>query len=255
MLTTRVVARLDVKPPNVVKGRRFDGLRVMGSLYECAQRAQAQGADELLYVDIVASLYGRPPNGECIEAVSRDLYIPLTVCGGIRSLEDVRTAMRLGADKVGINTGLVEHRTLGIEIAKKYGSQAVVLSVEAKQRARWWESWEPLTHGGREPTGFNLASWVGLAVKELSVGEILLTSVDHDGMGTGCDLNLIRAVRAAAPTVPLIASGGIGTPHHAWEALQAGADAVACASLLYTDGLGAVKAYLSEKGVCVRADT
>lgn len=246
MLTTRVIARLDVKPPHVVKGRRFEGLRVMGSLYECAQQAQAQGADELLYVDIVASLYGRPLNGECIEAVSRDLFIPLTVCGGIRTLEDVRTAMRLGADKVGVNTALVERSDLAHEIATRYGSQAVVLSIEAKACGPGWLAY---THGGRENSGLDVTQAVWLPSE---YGEILATSVDRDGCGTGCDLGLIRYLREIVRGVPIIASGGIGMPEHALEALDAGADAVAIASALYTTGLAPIKSHLKLQGVPIR---
>jgi len=245
-LTTRVIARLDVKPPHVVKGRRFDGLRVMGSLYECAQRAQDQGADELLYVDIVASLYGRPLNGECIDAVSRDLFIPLTVCGGIRTLEDVRTAMRLGADKVALNTAAVERADLVGEIGRRYGAQAVVLSVEAKWMTPDWLAY---THGGRERSGLDVIQAVWLPE---SYGEILLTSVDRDGCGTGCDLGLIQTVRDAVRDVPIIASGGIGMPEHALEAIQAGADAVAVASCLYTTGLAPIKSHLKLAGVPIR---
>lgn len=248
MLTTRVIARLDVKPPNVVKGRRFDGLKVMGSLYDVAQTAQAQGADEILYVDIVASLYGRPPNGECIEEVSRDLYIPLTVCGGIRTLEDVRMVMRLGADKVGVNTAAVGRPELLGEIAMKYGSQAVVSVIDAKFRPGIW--WEAFTHGGREPSGLGAPLWA----REIAsvVGEVLLTSVDCDGRHTGGDLGLIARVHEVIPNTPLVYSGGIGTPAGALDALRAGADAIACASLIHTLGLHEVKGYLHSQGVRVR---
>jgi len=205
MLATRVIARLDVKGMNVVKGRRFDGLKVMGGLYDCAQRAQAQGADELLYVDIVASLYGRSFNGEAIEEVSRDLYIPLTVCGGIRSVEDVRSVMRLGADKVGVNTAAVENWDLLLDISSRYGCQALVCSIEAKDAT---SHWDVHTHGGREPSGMNVAFWADKAVA-LGAGEILLTSVDRDGCHTGADLALISAVRIACPGTHWSTQGGL----------------------------------------------
>src|SRR6185369_11232342 len=163
----RVIARLDVKGMNVVKGRRFDGLKVMGGLYDCAQRAQAQGADELLYVDIVASLYGRPLNGEAIEEVSRDLYIPLTVCGGIRNLDDVRIALRLGADKVGVNTAAIERPDLFNDIARRFGSQAVVCSIEAKQVGVWYEAF---TEGGRTQSFWQVATWARETLRH-QVGE------------------------------------------------------------------------------------
>lgn len=251
MLATRVIARLDVKGMNVVKGRRFEGLKVIGGLYDCAQRAQAQGADEILYVDIVASLYGRQLNGEAIEEVSRDLFIPLTVCGGIRTLDDVRTALRLGADKVGINTAAVGQPHLLYDIAHRYGEQAVVVSIEAKDVT---SHWDVHTHGGREPTGMNVAFWADKAVRDYGAGEILLTSIDRDGCQAGADLELIKKVSTASPKAPLIYSGGIAGPADGHAALQAGADAIAIASTLYTYGVHEYKGYLHSQGVPVRLD-
>jgi cyclase len=249
MLATRVIARLDVKAPQgVVKGRRMDGLRVVGPPAAVALEAEAAGADEILLLDVVASLYGRGPDLDLIRWTAAWLATPLTVGGGIRTLGDVRAVMRAGADKVAVNTAALARPGLLREIAEAYGRQALVASLEAKRIGPGWTAY---TCGGREPSGRPVAEWAAMAVAQ-GAGEVLLTSVDHDGMGDGPDLALIRAVTAACPDTPLVYSGGIATADHARAALAAGADAVAVASLLHTMGLGRLKVDLADAGVAIR---
>ncbi len=225
----RIVARLDIKGPNLIKGVHLEGLRVMGSPNEHALRYYEQGADELIYMDCVASLYGRNNLGDILQSAARDVFIPITVGGGIRSVEDAFSLLRCGADKVAVNTAAVANPKLISDIARRFGSQCMVLSIEAKQVG---DRWEVYTDNGRERKGLDVVDWAKKAV-ELGAGEILLTSVDREGTRKGFDTDLLRAV-AQEVSVPLIASGGMGKP----EDLQAaavvdGVDAVAIADILH----------------------
>ena len=228
MLLPRLIARLDIKGPSVVKGIHMEGLRVVGKPREMAAQ-YAEDACELLYIDTVASLYGRNQLKTLLEYTSENTFVPITVGGGIRSVEDVRDLLRAGADKCAINTAAIKNPQLIEAVAATCGSQAIVVSIEAKRTAAGWEA---LTDNGRERTGQDAVAWACTAV-QLGAGEILLTSVDQEGTRRGFDLGLIRAVAAACPTVPLVASGGMGCVEHAVAALHAGADAVAMASVLH----------------------
>ena len=230
MRRTRLIARLDIKGPNLIKGAHLEGLRVIGSPNEHALRYYEQGADELVYMDIVASLYGRNSLADIVEKAARDVFVPMTVGGGIRSVDDATRLLRAGADKVAVNTAAVQNSVLILEIAKRFGSQCMVLSIEAKQIGA--DRWEAYTDNGRERTGLDVIEWVKKGVA-LGAGEILLTSVDREGTKKGFDTRLIRAVTDVV-SVPVIASGGMGEPAHVADAVrQGGADAVAMADILH----------------------
>jgi cyclase len=232
MRNVRLVSRLDIKGPNLIKGVCLEGLRVIGSPNEYALRYYQQGADELIYMDSVASLYGRNNLHEIVEAASRDVFIPITVWGGIRSLSDALALLRSGADKVAVNTAAVSDPKLITEIANRLGSQSMVLSVEAKSSNDG--SWEVYVENGRERTGLDVVEWVRRSVS-LGAGEILLTSVDREGTRTGFDIDLIKAVTRVI-SVPVIASGGMGKPGDILGAVVEGeADAVAMADILHYD--------------------
>lgn len=245
----RIIPRLDIKSPNLVKGIQLEGLRVMGDPAEHALRYYSDGADELLYVDIVASLYERNSLSGLVDQTASKIFVPLTVGGGIRTLEDFATMFRSGADKMAINTGAVREPEILTRASRAYGAQAVVLSIEAKRQGR---SWEAYTDNGREHTGLDVLEWCRKAV-DLGAGEILLTSVDREGTRKGFDLELIAAVSKAVP-VPIIACGGAGTVDHIVDAIDAGADAIAVATLLhYKDfTISGLKAALRARGYSVR---
>jgi cyclase len=229
MSNLRLIARLDIKGPNLVKGIHLEGLRVMGDPQEFATRYYEQGADEIIYIDIVASLYGRNNLTDIVRRAAQNIFIPLTVGGGVRSVDDVTTLLRAGADKVAINTAAVGRPELLTEVSRRFGSQCVVLSIEAKRAGAGWEVY---TDNGREKTGVDVVTWAKRGV-ELGAGEILLTSVDREGTGKGFDLELVRAVTDAVP-IPVIASGGMGTTAHLVDAATKGhADAVAMAHVLH----------------------
>lgn len=229
MPSVRLIARLDIKGPNLIKGVHLEGLRVIGDPNEYARRYYEEGADELLYMDTVASLYGRNNLTDIVSKAARDVYIPMTVGGGVRSTDDVKMLLRAGADKVAINTAATKRPDLITEIAHRFGSQCTVLSVEAKRIDQG--RWEVYTDSGRERTGLDVVKWAARGVS-LGAGEILLTSVDREGTTKGFDLELVRAV-AAAVQVPVVASGGFGMPDHFAHAAQNGADAVAVAHVLH----------------------
>lgn len=230
MKNIRLIPRLDIKGKNVIKGIHLEGLRVVGDPQEFARRYYDQGADELLYVDVVASLYGRNSLHDIIQRAARDVFVPLTVTGGIRSVEDVRNILRAGADKIGINTEATKRPELIREVARKFGKQCMVLSIEAKRVEPG--RWEVYTDNGREKTGLDVIQWAQRGV-ELGAGEILLTSVDNEGTREGFDIDLLRTVTAIVP-VPVIASGGMGTPEHMVDVVKTGgADAVAMADILH----------------------
>jgi len=221
----RLIARLDVKGENLIKGVHLEGLRVIGDPQTHAISYYHQGADELLYVDIVASLYGRSKLSDIVRRTAHEVFVPLTVCGGIRSLEDVSDLLLAGADKVAINTAAVKRPELITEIARRYGSQCMVLSIEAKRQSP--DRWEVYTDCGREGTGIDVVDWVKRSVG-LGAGEILLTSIDMEGTRKGFDCNLVEAITAEI-NLPVIASGGYGEPSHLKNVVGVGADAVAIA--------------------------
>jgi cyclase len=229
MKSVRLIARLDIKGPNVIKGVHLEGLRVIGDPQEYARRYYEQGADELLYVDVVASLYGRSKLTEIVRRAAHDVFVPMTVAGGIRSIEDVDELLRAGADKVAINTAAVRRPELIADVARRFGSQCMVLSIEAKRRTPG--SWEVYTDCGREQSGLDAVAWARLAVN-LGAGEILVTSIDREGTRKGFEVELIRAISDAV-VVPVIASGGYGQVQHLVDVVGWGADAVAVADALH----------------------
>jgi imidazole glycerol-phosphate synthase subunit HisF len=256
-LAVRVIPCLDVDGGRVVKGVNFAALRDAGDPVELAAAYDAEGADELVFLDITASSGGRETTYEAVSRTAEQVFIPLTVGGGVRSTQDVDRLLRAGADKVSLSTAAVARPELLAEAAQRFGSQCVVLSVDAR-RAAGGRAGEPAsgfevtTHGGRRGTGLDAVAWAAQAV-ELGAGEILLNSMDADGTKTGFDLELIRAVRAAV-TVPVIASGGAGDLAHFPAAIEAGADAVLAASMFHFGQLriAEVKDVLRAAGHTVR---
>lgn len=234
MAGIRLIPRLDIKGPNLIKGIHLEGLRVVGDPQEHARRYYEQGADELIYIDIVASLYGRNSLRDIVSRTARDVFIPLTVGGGVRSVDDVKELLRAGADKVAINTAAVQRPQLITEVSRAFGSQCMVLSIEAKKIGG--DKWEVFTDNGRERTGRDVEEWV-IQATELGAGEILLTSVDQEGTRKGFDIDLIKKVTSVTK-VPVIASGGMGQVEHLVEVCERGhADAVAMAYVLHYDRL------------------
>jgi len=278
MLCKRLIPCLDVKDGRVVKGVRFVELRDAGDPVAAALAYDAQGADELVFLDITASHEGRATMLDVVRRTAEGIYMPLTVGGGIRSLEDIRTLLRAGADKVSLNTAALERPGLVSEAARAFGSQCIVVAIDALRGAAEGEpavagrgvaegepseykreasggttSWQVFTHGGRRPTGRDAVEWAR-EVEKLGAGEILLTSMDRDGTGAGYDLALTRAV-AEAVSVPVIASGGVGRLEHLREGLVEGrADAALVASLFHfgQHTVPEAKRYLDERGVPVR---
>ena len=251
MSSIRLIARLDIKGPNLIKGIHLEGLRVMGSPNEHALRYYLQGADELIYMDCVASLYGRNHLSNIVNEAAKDIFVPMTVGGGIRSVEDATEILREGADKVAINTAVVAKPQLISDIAQHFGSQCMVLSIEAKQVGI--DSWEVYTNNGRERTNLDVIEWVKHGV-EMGAGEILLTSVDKEGTRKGFDIALVKAVSAEVD-VPIIASGGMGKPEDLLMVVnEASADAVAMADILHYNRakIGDIRALAEAAGLGVR---
>jgi cyclase len=231
ILNLRLIARLDVKAPNLIKGVHLEGLRKIGDPQAFAQKYYQAGIDEIVYMDIVASLYNRNSLVDLVRRTAENVFIPITVGGGIRSVDDVGTMLRSGADKVAINTGAVARPQLIEEVATRFGSQCMVLSIEAKQRQDG-QGWEAFTDNGREHTGRDVVAWAREAA-ERGAGEILLTSVDREGTRKGFDIPLVRAVSEAV-SVPVIASGGMGNVADLAAVVRDGrADAVAMADVLH----------------------
>ena len=256
MLGKRLVPCLDVHAGRVVKGVRFVDLRDAGDPVEAAKAYDAQGADELVFLDIGASHEDRAIMLDVVRRTAEGIYMPLTVGGGVRSLEDIRTLLRAGADKVSLNTAALARPALISEAARAFGSQCIVVAIDAKREPSGaGERWSVYTHGGRRPDGRDAVEWAR-EVETQGAGEILLTSMDRDGTGEGYDLSLTRAVSEAV-SVPVIASGGAGTLEHLLEGVTAGgADAVLVASIFHFGryGVGEAKAYLRERGVPVRIE-
>lgn len=234
-MNIRLIARLDIKGPNLIKGIHLEGLRIVGDPQEFARRYYEAGADELVYMDIVASLYGRNSLTEIIKRAAQDIFIPMTVGGGVRSVDDAKQLLRAGADKVAINTAAIGRPELITEISRRFGSQCMVLSIEAKRVAE--NKWEAYTDNGRERTGLDVLEWAQRGC-ELGAGEIMLTSVDQEGTRKGFDVALVKAVAGLVP-IPVIASGGMGAPEHLVQVVREGkADAVAMADVLHYNRLG-----------------
>lgn len=248
----RVIACLDVKDGRVVKGVNFTGLRDAGDPVELAERYGREGADEVTFLDISASSEGRGTTREMVARCASQLLIPLTVGGGVRSVEDVDALLRSGADKVGINTGALARPEVLPQIADRFGNQVLVLSVDARRDPSRPSGFTVTTHGGSRDAGLDAVEWARRAC-DLGVGEVLLNSMDADGTTQGFDLPMIEAVRRAVD-VPLIASGGAGSVDHFVAAARAGADAVLAASVFHYSRLGVaqVKEGLAEAGFTVR---
>jgi cyclase len=247
---SRLIARLDIKGPNLVKGIHFEGLRVIGDPAEHALRYYRDGADELLYIDTVASLYERNNLVDVVARTASEVFVPLTVGGGIRGVDDITQLLHAGADKVAINTAAIRRPAFIAEASRMFGAQCIVVSIEAKRRREG--GWEAYTDNGRERTGSDALEWAQRAV-ELGAGELLLTSVDAEGTRRGFDLGLISAIGPHVG-VPVIAGGGAGSIDHIADALRMGADAVAVASLLHygTQTVASIKAGLGARGLEIR---
>ena len=254
MLTKRLIPCLDVTAGRVVKGTSFTELRDAGDPVELAAFYYAEGADELVFLDIGATPEGRDTMVEVVERVSEQVFIPLTVGGGLRGIGDMRRMLEAGADKITINTAAVLNPKLINEGAKSFGSQCIVVAIDAKRAGNGTMSkWEVCTHGGRKPTGIDAIQWAKEAV-DLGSGELLLTSWDADGHRAGYDLELTAAISEAV-TVPVIASGGAGNLEHLYQAVVTGkADAVLAASIFHyrTYSISQAKEYLAERGIPVR---
>ena len=249
MLAKRIIPCLDVDAGRVVKGVRFQDIRDAGDPVELAARYDADGADELVFLDITATIEGRDAMDDVIERTAEQVFIPLTVGGGVREPEDVRRLLRSGADKVALNSAAVRDPGLVSRCADTYGAQCIVIAIDAAARDG---GWEVFVDAGRTPTGRDAIAWAAETTAELGAGEILLTSMDRDGTGDGYDLALLQAVRDAT-TVPVIASGGAGTLEHLADGLRV-ADAVLAASRFHDGDLtiGQVKDHLAAEGIPVR---
>jgi imidazole glycerol-phosphate synthase subunit HisF len=249
MRAVRVVPCLDVDAGRVVKGVNFVGLRDAGDPVELATRYDEEGADEVVFLDITASSDNRATIVDVVTRAADQLFIPLTVGGGVRSVEDARALLRAGADKVAVNSAAIARPSLVAELAATFGAQCVVVAIDAR---RTGQGFEVFTHGGRQPTGLDALTWAVLA-ERLGAGELLVTSMDRDGTEEGYDLELLERLDERIG-VPLVASGGVGTLEHLAEGARAGADAVLAASIFhygrYT--VAEAKAHLAAAGVCVR---
>ncbi len=250
MLTKRIIPCLDVKDGRVVKGVSFVELRDAGDPVESAKAYDEQGADELVFLDITASHEKRKTILDVVEKTASDVFMPLTVGGGIRTVEDIRELLRAGTDKVSINTSAVEDPDFVRRASGRFGSQCIVVAIDARRRG---SSWEVYTHGGRKPRGIDVIEWAK-KVESLGAGEVLLTSMDKDGTKDGYDLELTRAVSRNV-TIPVIASGGAGTLEHIYEAFTEGLADAALAASIFHFGVFTIpqtKRYLEERGISIR---
>ena len=251
MTNIRLIARLDIKGANLIKSIHLEGLRVIGLPNEYALRYYLQGVDELIYMDCVASLYGRNHLGDIVKDALNDIFIPITVGGGIRSLVDATDILRKGADKIAVNTAAIADPQLITNIARRFGSQCMVLSVEAKQVAP--DKWEAYTDNGRERTGLDVIDWVKQGVA-MGAGEVLVTSIDREGTRKGFDIALISAISSEV-SVPVISSGGMGKPTDLIDVVNiGGADAVAMADILHygRSTIGEIRSIAQEANIGVR---
>ncbi|MBF0605684.1 MAG: imidazole glycerol phosphate synthase subunit HisF [Nitrospirae bacterium] len=258
MLAKRIIPCLDVREGRVVKGVQFEDLRDAGDPVEAARRYDLEGADELTFLDITASHENRDTILDVVRRTAEEVFIPLTVGGGIRTNEDIRRLLNAGADKVGINTAAVARPEFVGEASNRFGAQCIVVAIDAKcvEKNEWGQPvrWEIFTHGGRKPTGLDAVAWAR-RMEDYGAGEILLTSMDRDGTKIGYDLLLTRAI-AMATTIPVIASGGVGTLEHMLEGLrEGGADAVLAASIFHfrQHTIPECKAFLKGRGIAVRS--
>lgn len=254
-LAKRIIPCLDVDNGRVVKGVKFENIRDAGDPVEIARRYNEQGADEITFLDITASVDNRNTTLHTVERMASEVFIPLTVGGGVRNLEDIRNLLNAGADKVSINTAAVFHPEFVQEAAERFGSQCIVVAIDAKKVSAVGEPdrWEIFTHGGRKPTGLDAIVWAK-KMEDLGAGEILLTSMDQDGMKNGFDLGVTRAISEAI-TLPVIASGGVGNLQHLADGILHGkADAVLAASIFHFAEFTVpeAKAFMAEQGIIVR---
>lgn len=252
MLSVRIIPCLDVKAGRVVKGVQFETLRDAGDPVDCARAYEKQGADELVFLDITASSDGRAIMRDVVERTADQVFMPLTVGGGLRSVEDIRAMLNAGADKVSLNTSAIASPELVLDSAKRFGSQCIVVAIDAR-RVPGTETWEVFSHGGRTPCGLDAIAWAKKTVA-LGAGEILLTSMDCDGVKTGYDLELTRRVSEAVG-VPVIASGGAGNLQHLTDAVKIGkASAVLAASIFHfgTYSIREAKEAMRAAGIPVR---
>ena len=254
-LAKRIIPCLDVDNGRVVKGVNFVDIRDAGNPVEVAKRYNEQGADEITFLDITATHHNRATTVEMVEQIASEIFIPLTVGGGIRKVEDIRAMLNAGADKVGINSAAITNPELVREAAEKFGSQCIVIAIDAKRVSAKGEPgrWEIFTHGGRKPTGIDAVEWA-IKMTELGAGEVLLTSMDGDGTKKGYDLELTRAISEAVK-VPVIASGGVGNLDHLVEGIiEGGADAVLAASIFHFGefSIPQAKAHLAKNNIEVR---
>ncbi len=251
MRNIRVIPRLDVKGSNIVKGVHMEGLRVLGRPFDLAKKYYEDGADEIIYMDIVASLYQRSLDFALLKSVCENIFIPFTVSGGIRSINDINNVLRAGADKVAINTYAVNNPGFIYDAVKKFGSQCIVISVEAKKiRERKWEVY---TDGGREKTGVDVIAWVKKAI-DCGAGELLISSIDQDGTRKGYDADLIECISSFSP-IPVIAHGGAGSMDTVLEAIVRGGINAVCASSVFHYGdytIKELKEYLFNNNIEVR---
>ena len=230
MNTIRIIPRLDVKGPNLVKGIHLEGLRVLGKPEKFARYYYENGADELIYMDVVASLYGRNSLIDIVERTSKEIFIPLTVGGGLRTIDDIRNILRAGADKVSLNTAAINNPDLIKEASKIFGSSTILISIEAIKKPDG--TYEAYTDNGREKTGVDVFQWAE-RVAEYGAGEIMVTSIDNEGTGKGFDLELTKRISESVP-IPVIACGGAGTTDHVADVVEKGkADAVSIASIFH----------------------
>ena len=246
----RLISRLDVKAPNLVKGIQLEGLRKLGDPNEFARRYYKQGIDEIFYADIVASLYERNSLLDIIEKTTDNIFVPITVGGGLRSIDDVAAALRAGADKVSINTAAIKNDKIITDVARRFGSQCMVLSIQAKRMGNYWEAYYD---NGREHSGKDVIEWA-IKAESLGAGEIILTSVDREGMAKGFDVDLVQAVTDVV-NIPVIASGGMGNLSDIKSVVNTGhADAVAMAHVLHYDHLRVpeIRDYCIQEGLPVR---
>ncbi|MBI5970767.1 MAG: imidazole glycerol phosphate synthase subunit HisF [Deltaproteobacteria bacterium] len=256
MLTKRIIPCLDVKDGRVVKGVSFVSLRDAGDPVEAAKAYEAQGADELVFLDITASHEKRKTIIDIVEATASNVFMPLTVGGGIRTLDDIKELLRAGTDKVSLNTSAVEDPDFVRRASERFGSQCIVVAIDAKKKPSAPAQWEVFTHGGRKARGLDVVEWAKKA-ESLGAGEILLTSMDRDGTKDGYDIGLTRAV-AKAVSIPVIASGGAGPLEHIYDAFVSGKADAALAASIFHFGVFTIpqtKEYLLKRGVAIRPPT
>tara|TARA_B100000768_G_C11220939_1_gene350489 strand:+ start:286 stop:1053 length:768 start_codon:yes stop_codon:yes gene_type:complete len=251
MKRIRIIPRLDIKGPNLIKSIQFEGLRVIGDPNSFAKKYYHEGADELLYMDSVASLYGRNSLKDLVSKAAKDVFIPITVGGGIRSIETATDILRSGADKVAVNTAAVKNPKLINELVKKFGSQSIVISIEAKHTSD--NKWEVFIENGRERTGLDVVKWVKQS-ESLGAGEVLLTSIDKEGTGKGFDIELLKNVQKVI-NIPLIASGGMGKPKDLLEiVMNLNVNAVSMANIIHYNkfSIKNIKDFAQKNNIAVR---